>query len=279
MQLRGYDIGVCSWSLEPQNVDHLVRLVRQVGLEHVQLALGPLVELAGEERAAEIDRVRKSGLKLTAGMIAFSGEDYSSIAVIRQTGGFVPNDQWPKRKEVTLQAGDVAKELGMSMLSTHVGFVPPSSDKAYDTMVTRVCEVAEPLAEKGVNLLLESGQEGASELLQFLNDLRCRNVFVNFDPANMLLYGAGDPIEAIGILGRHIRHVHIKDAIMSDQPRMKWGEEVPFGTGQVPGGPLVEALQRIGYRGPLVIEREAGQDRVRDVLSALAVLRRALGAG
>jgi sugar phosphate isomerase/epimerase len=133
------------------------------------------------------------------------------------------------------------------------------------------------MAEKGIELLMETGQESASELLQFLNDLRCKGASVNFDPANMILYGAGDPIEAISILGRHIRHVHVKDATMSSQPRMSWGEEVPFGAGQVPQREFVAALAGIGYRGPLVIERESGNDRMRDIQTAIATLRDILG--
>jgi sugar phosphate isomerase/epimerase len=259
-------------------VGDLVHRVRQLGLEHVQLALGPLLEADDATRDAEVQTLRDSGIKITAGMISFPGEDYTTIASIRGTGGFMPDELWPARKELTLRAADLAQSLGLSMISTHVGFVPPSSDEKYDVMVKRVCEVAAPLQEKGVDLLLETGQESASELLQFLNDLRCRGVFVNFDPANMILYGSGDPIEAIGILGRHIRHVHVKDAVMSNQPRMKWGEEVPFGSGQVPHVAFAAALERARYTGPLVIEREAGADRMRDVQTAMNVLRWALGA-
>ncbi len=273
MQIRGHDIGVCSWSLQSRDIAELIARVRQLGLEHIQLALPPILEANESARQDTLTGLRESGLKITAGMINFPGEDYSTIAMVRNTGGFVPDDLWPKRKELSLRAGDIAKDLGIKMISTHIGFVPPSSEKNYDTMVKRVCEVAEPLREKGIELLLETGQEGASELLQFLNDLLCKGVYVNFDPANMILYGAGDPIEAIGILGRHIHHVHVKDAIMSDQPRMKWGEEVPFGAGQVPPGPFITALDRIGYRGPLVIEREAGSDRVRDIQFAISALR------
>ncbi len=271
-------MGVCSWSLGPRDVGDLVHRVRQLGLEHVQLALGPLLEADDATRDAEVQTLRDSGIKITAGMISFPGEDYTTIASIRGTGGFVPDELGPARKELTLRAADLAQSLGLSMISTHVGFVPPSSDEKYDVMVKRVCEVAAPLQEKGVDLLLETGQESASELLQFLNDLRCRGVFVNFDPANMILYGSGDPIEAIGILGRHIRHVHVKDAVMSNQPRMKWGEEVPFGSGQVPHVAFAAALERARYTGPLVIEREAGADRMRDVQTAMNVLRWALGA-
>ena len=98
------------------------------------------------------------------------------------------------------------------------------------------------LADHGLELLMETGQEEDAELLQFLNDLAVRNVHINFDPANMILYGAGDPIEAVQTLGRHIRHVHIKDGTLSKQPGVIWGEEVPFGHGQVGPRRFFDAL-------------------------------------
>jgi sugar phosphate isomerase/epimerase len=105
-------------------------------------------------------------------------------------------------------------------------------------------------------LLLETGQERANEMLQFLNDLRCQNVACNFDPANLILYGLGDPLDSVAVIGRHIRHVHLKDAINSDQPGTKWGREVDLGRGQVPVLQIVDALDDVGYTGPLVIECE-----------------------
>ena len=102
------------------------------------------------------------------------------------------------------------------------------------------------------------------------------NVGVNFDPANMILYGSGNPVDAIRILGRHVHHVHIKDGIASAQPGTLWGEEVPFGKGQVNPLAFIESLRFGGYRGPLVIEREAGAHRVADVQHAIAVLRSVL---
>jgi sugar phosphate isomerase/epimerase len=142
-------------------------------------------------------------------------------------------------------------------------------------MVERVSELAAPLAENGIELLMETGQESAHELLQFLNDLPTRNVAINFDPANMILYGAGDPIEAINVLGRHIRHVHVKDARLSGKPGIEWGEEVPFGTGEVPPKLFLEALANVGYKGALAIEREAGDQRIADVATAVAALQAA----
>ncbi|MGB7160505.1 MAG: sugar phosphate isomerase/epimerase family protein [Tepidisphaeraceae bacterium] len=275
MQIDGHDIGVCSWSLQPRDMADLVSQVKQVGLNHVQLALGGLLGLDDKRKHQELGVLRNSGIALTGGMMGFADEDYSTISMIRQTGGFVPDEKWPLRKALMKQAAGLAADMGIRTVTSHVGFIPPSSEAKYKTMVERVCEIAEPLSARGIALLMETGQEPATELLQFLNDLRCQNVRVNFDPANMILYGAGDPIEAIETLGRHIGHVHVKDAKLSARPGEEWGEEVPFGTGEVPPKQFIHALKDAGYTGPLAIEREAGTQRAADVVSAIENLRAA----
>lgn len=273
MKLQGHDIGVCSWSLRPSGLDELFARLEELKLDHVQLALADFVAAADDARAEMVQRVRSSGRTVTATMISFAGEDYKTIASIRRTGGFAPDDAWPGRKASTIEAAKISQAIGVALLSTHVGFVPMSSDPNYRVMVERVGDIATAIDAHGVSLLLETGQESASELLQFLNDLRVRNVGVNFDPANMILYGAGDPIEAVRTVGRHIRHVHLKDAVSSDHPGTQWGDEVPFGSGEVPVGEFLEALKDVGYTGPLVIEREAGEDRMGDVKAALHTLQ------
>jgi sugar phosphate isomerase/epimerase len=253
----------------------LISRVKLCGLEHIQLGLASLLERDEATRASDIDQLMRSGLKLTATMIGFPGEDYTSIASIRRTGGVAPDELWTARRELTIRAAKLTQQLGVKLLTFHAGFVPPSSDPAYAVMVDRISSVANAVAPDGVTLLMETGQESASELLQFLNDLNCRNVGVNYDPANMILYGAGDPLDAIAILNRHIQHVHVKDAVPSDQPRMQWGKEVPFGMGDVVPFEFLDALDKIDYTGPLCIEREAGPDRIAAVRSAIDALKSA----
>ena len=278
MQIGGHDIGVCSWSLRPKDLGELVGHMEALGLQHVQLALRPVLFLDDKRKHQELGHLRSAGVTITAGMIEFPGEDYASIDIIRRTGGYVPDDQWSTRKRLSEQAARLANELGVGMVSTHVGFVPQPGEKGYQEMVSRVGEVAAAFKACNVDLLMETGQERADELLQFLNDLRGRgaaNVFVNFDPANMILYGAGDPVAAIATLGPHIRHVHVKDGTASGNPGKDWGEEVPFGTGQVDVKGFLSALKAAGYAGPLAIEREAGNDRLGDVRVAIDTLQRA----
>ncbi len=162
----------------------------------------------------------------------------------------------------------------MTAITTHVGFIPPPGEtELHATMLARIHELADQFSGLGIDLLMETGQEPAAELLGFLTDLGVANVHINFDPANMILYGAGDPIEAIRLLGSHIRHVHVKDATPSPRPGVEWGAEVPFGAGQVGPERFLSALRDIGYRGPLAIEREAGNDRMADVAIAARVVK------
>jgi len=271
MNIAAHPIGVCSWSLQPQGMGQLVAMVRELGLEHLQLALSGLIRLDDKRKAQELSHLHLAGIKLTAGMIAFPGEDYTTIDIIRRTGGFVPDDLWPIRRALARESARLAAELGMKMVSTHIGFVPPPSDAGYQKIVDRTGAVAEDFAALGVDLLMETGPEPAEEMRAFIGSVGASNLFVNFDPANMILYGAGDPIKALGVLSPHIRHVHLKDAIASSRPGIDWGSEVPFGSGQVGAGVFLRAIKQTGYAGPLVIEREAGDDRIGDVRRAIEI--------
>ena len=276
MQIAGHVIGVCSWSLRCKSIAQTVAAVKGLGLAHMQLALGGLIDAGDAAIEEAIKLLEQEQVQLTAGMIGFAGEDYSSITTIRQTGGLMPDGEWVKRRKQIEAAARVGKRLRLGVVTTHIGFVPGSNEQDYAKMVSRVREAAGLFDEQGQEFLFETGQEGASELLQFLNDVARPNVGVNFDPANMILYGAGNPVEAVRVLGRHVHHVHIKDAVGSSQPGVLWGEEVPFGKGDVDAAAFIESLRVGGYRGPLVIEREAGTHRIADVQEAIDVLRSVL---
>lgn len=272
MNIGGHTIGVCSWSLHPKDMSDLVAQVKDAGLAHVQLGLAGLSPISDR---GELDKLKQAGISITGGMLGFKGEDYSTIAKIRETGGFVPDADWANRRSITEQAARLGKELGVPHISAHVGFVPPRGQGNYNVVRDRIREVADLFKSHNLSLLMETGQEKAEELLEFLHDLQRDNVFINFDPANMILYGAGEPIAAIRTLGNFIRHVHVKDATGSNKPGVDWGEEVPFGTGQVNPKGFLDALHGVGYTGPLCIEREAGNQRLVDVKFAVESLRKA----
>src|SRR5882724_6411919 len=194
MNLSSHPIAVCSWSLRPNDMQDLVRMVRELGLSHIQLMLLNVIQLDDKRKHHELGHLRAANIQFTGGMMSFPGEDYSTIDAIHHTGGFLPDDLWPVRKSLSLAGAKLAHELRMTSIGTHVGFVPPPSDPKYKVMLTRVREIGKIFADHNLDLLMETGQERADALLAFLNDLATPNVHINFDPANMILYGAGDPI-------------------------------------------------------------------------------------
>ena len=149
------------------------------------------------------------------------------------------------------------------------------SKKANAKFAERVKYLADAAEKKGVVLLMETGQETAESLAEFLEKLNHPALAVNFDPANMILYGNGSPIEAAALLGRRIKHVHIKDAV-SSRVKNSWGSEVAWGSGEVRQDTFLDALEKNGFVGTLSIEREAGESQMGDIAAAAAKLSRRL---
>jgi sugar phosphate isomerase/epimerase len=193
---------------------------------------------------------------------AFEGESYADIPTVRRTVGFVPPATRKAREARMLQVSDFAAAIEAPGIATHIGFLTEDSGEIRD-LVRRVCDHA---AAHGQTFALETGQETAPALLEFISDVNRPNLGINFDPANMIWYGTGDPIEALEILAPYVLSVHVKDAV--------FGEERPLGEGDVGIGSFLAALKRLGYEGPLAIEREAADpaQRMRDIENGLALL-------
>jgi len=209
---------------------------------------------------------------------AYKGEDYADIPTVQRTVGFIPRGTRAEREQRTLAVSDMAAELGVPGIATHVGFVPESNrDEDYigvRDMVRRVCDHA---AKHGQTFALETGQEKADTLLDFFIEVNRENLRINFDPANMILYGTGDPIAAVDVLQAHIVTVHCKDGDWPPEGVAgALGTEQPLGKGSVGMERFIGKLKDIKYKGPLCIEREVHDkaERARDVQSAVALLQK-----
>ena len=267
-------LGVCSWSLQADDPQRLVARVQATGLSRVQLSMTPVFD-EPETWGEVFSRLDAAGIAVVSGMIGPYGEDYSSLASIRATGGVLPDGTWERNRAMCEGVAELAAAHGVKTLTFHAGFIPHDpSDATFVKVRDRLAEVARMCSNKGVDLLLETGQETAEDLTLFLATLdgvmgvgMSDGVGVNFDPANMLLYGKGDPIAALRTLMPRVRQVHIKDANASSTPG-SWGSEEVVGTGEVDWPAFLAVLKEAGYAGELVIEREAGQSRVEDVRAA-----------
>ena len=264
-------LGVCSWSLQPRNAAELAEKVEQLGLQRVQLELNGLCT----DPAAWGDTQRRLadvGAAIASGTLVTIGEDYSSLESIRVTGGVVPDEHWPGNRQMIERLAAVAGELGLDLVSAHMGFMPEDeADPGFEKLVDRVAWIGRRFGEAGATLLFETGQEDAVTLARFLDAVAARgvaNVAVNFDPANMILYGMGEPVAALEALMPRVRQVHLKDACGTETPGT-WGREVVVGDGEVQWRAFLEVLARADYRGSLMIEREAGEDRLGDIACAV----------
>jgi sugar phosphate isomerase/epimerase len=208
-----------------------------------------------------IDRLKPYQIEITAVFGGFEGESYADIPTVVRTVGLVPKESRAKRLAEMKEISDFSVMLGCPVIALHLGFVPHDRESAdYRDVVAVTRELCDYAALNGQCLHLETGQETADALLQFIADTKCSNLHVNFDPANMILYGAGEPIEALKKLAGLVHSVHMKDAKWADQPGVKWGQEVPLGQGEVGIERYLKALKEIGYVGPLTIEREIPQE-------------------
>lgn len=214
------------------------------------------------QRATEFNkRLEELGITISVVFAGFEGESYADIPTVARTVGLMPKETRAARTAELKEIGDFARVLGVDVVGVHLGFVPHDrNDPEYGAMIELTRDVCEHLKRNGQKLHLETGQEPVDVLLRFLDDCQLDNLFVNFDPANMILYGAGEPLPALEALGARVRSVHCKDATWSDQPGVTWGREVPLGEGDVDFAAFLKTLQRIGYDGPLTIEREIPQE-------------------
>jgi len=268
-------LGVCSWSLRPKSPAELLTKLEATGLRAVQLALDPIRTRRWDEKETKA-AITKAGVTVLSGMMEMEDEDYSTLESIRATGGLRPDATWAKNRAAAAENAALARRLGIKLVSFHAGFLPHDQNEAErGKLLERLRVMARSFAKEGIGIALETGQETAATLLPVLADLAQERVGVNFDPANMILYGMGDPVEALEELGPFVRQVHVKDATPAQVP-LTWGTEVPAGKGSVAWKQFFAVLDRQQPDVDLVIEREAGDQRVEDVRTAKALVERLL---
>jgi sugar phosphate isomerase/epimerase len=264
-------LAVCSWSLRPADPQDLVEKLRRLEIDAVQLDLGLLCEDSKTWYPA-MQLLPEAGIRIVSGMIRMKDEDYSTLDSIRRTGGVRPDETWSANRTRAEMVVPLAEEIGIDLITFHAGFIPEAEDDPERTkLIDRLRELADLFARNRLRLGLETGQETAETLLEALGELDRHNVGVNFDPANMILYGMGDPVDALCRLSPRIMQVHVKDAVPSDRPG-EWGREVPVGEGAVDWAAFFNMAASIDPPVDFVIETEGGDDpvgvitRARDVV-------------
>jgi len=271
MPISNAPVAVCSWSLQAASPAELVARVQATGARAVQLALTPIVEkpaVWGDTFA----QLAAAGIEVVSGMLETVGEDYSTLDTIRVTGGVVPDATWPATRARAAEVAALAGAHGIKLVTFHAGFVPHEAGAERTKLFGRLREISAMFAAHGARIAFETGQESADTLSHALDALGDPTIGVNFDPANMILYGMGDPVAAVRVLAPRIAQVHIKDALPT-KVAGTWGSEVRAGTGAVDWNAFFAALGSVPATVRLAIEREAGEDRVGDIRAAGEMLK------
>ncbi len=231
--------------------------------------------LTGQKRAEFLDLVKSNGLTISALCGDLGG------------GGFMWKEKNPEKIERSKRIIDLAKELETDVVTTHIGVVPEDSSIDRFKVMQEACfELSRYADSVGAHFAVETGPETSAVLKNFLDSLGSTGVGVNLDPANLVMVTGDDPAKAVYNLRDYIVHTHAKDGrqLFYEGPESVYGLaknviitgdsyiELPLGDGDVPWDAYLAALDDIGYKGFLTIEREVGDDPEADIRKAVAFL-------
>jgi sugar phosphate isomerase/epimerase len=267
-----YPIG--AFIIADKDFDKRLDAAQKIGIPTAHM-LAPTTEERTSQHISIIkEKLAKSNVKITCVFCSFEGESYADIPTVEETVGLVPLMERYPRLDEAKSISDFAQVLKVDVIALHLGFIPENSDDpGYLSIVEVTRDLCDFCAGNGQRLHLETGQEPAEVLLKFIKDVDRENLAVNFDPANMILYGSGGPLPAVKLLASHIKSVHCKDAKWAKNPGKEWGEEVLLGEGDVDIKAFLSTLKEIGYVGPLTIEREiSGEQQIKDIEKSVALL-------
>jgi len=252
--------------------------MKQHGLNVCQLVSWTPELWTNNALAEKVSReAEDSGIHMTSLWAGYSGPSTWNFTEGPYTLGFVPPAYRFQRMQEMIQAGHFAKALGVKAVITHVGFIPENAnDPAFHDIVIAVRHIATHLNNLGLEFWFETGQETPVTLLRTIQAVGLPNLGINLDPANLILYGKGNPIDALDVFGTYVRNIHAKDGLYPTDP-MKLGKEVKVGEGRVRFPDFVRRLGEIGFAGEFIIEREiSGDQQNRDIAATVAYLKKLL---
>lgn len=257
-----------SWQLEEK-----FRELRKMGMQSCQLVSWEEHLFTDEMAEYVLEMQKKYEVDITAFWCGWSGPVIWNFYDGPETLGLVPAAYRDSRLKTLMHGSDFAKKIGVSCLVTHVGFLPENpNEKNYREVVYALRWLAEKCKANGQYFLFETGQETPVTLLRTIQDIGYDNVGINFDPANLILYGKANPVDALDTFGKYVMGIHGKDGLYPTDGH-ELGEEVALGEGKVNYPALIEALKKLGYNGDITIEREiVGEQQAKDILKAKKLL-------
>lgn len=249
--------------------------LKKLGLQACHLVYKP-EEYTKEAATAIKESAKNYGIEICAQFAGFRDSEimwHDTRYLYRTLGIAVPAYRLERMKYLK-KAIEFASLVGARDVIIHAGFIPNDVlSSEYAQMLTAVESAAKHCEEHGVNLLLETGTEAPIVLKNLICDIGRKNLFINFDPANILMYGYGNPVDALEVFGEYVKNMHGKDGCLPTEPH-KIGKETPVGCGMVDFPAVFKKLGEIGYDDYCIIEREiGGEKQIADILAAKEYLQ------
>ena len=252
-----------------------IKKVRELGMSSCQITAWNDNVFTDENAEIILDALKEFGVRISTFWCGWTGPATWNFTEGPQTLGLVPIEYRKTRMEQIKRGSDFAKKLGVVNIATHVGFLPENpSTPEYKSIVEDLKILAEYVKSNGQYFLFETGQETPITLKRTIEAVGTGNLGINLDPANLILYGKGNPVDALCVFGEYVRDIHGKDGCYPTNGYCL-GEEKPLGQGMVNFPAFIAKLKDIGYNGPITIEREiSGEEQIRDILSAKEMLEK-----
>lgn len=250
-----------------------LKKVKDLGLQHCQLSIwNP--DYYTDEFAAEINAaVKETGIGISTLWCGYSGPREWNFTNGPMTLGLVPQAYRGIREAELLKGSEFATKIGVDMIATHVGFLPENYyDPDFRGTVATLRNICKTMKERGQWFLFETGQETPVTVLRAIEEIGLDNVGINFDTANLILYGKGNAADAVLVFGKYIKDTHIKDGFYPTDGK-NLGKECPAGEGLANFPLVLKRLKECGYTGPFTIEREIkGDQQIEDIVKARDML-------
>ncbi|MBE6405352.1 MAG: sugar phosphate isomerase/epimerase [Lentisphaerae bacterium] len=249
------------------------KAIADFGLKTAQVQCWNMSLLTEKFAKATKKQMEDSGIRIAAYWAGYTGRIVWNSYDGPVTCGLVPRDMRRQRVDDLKRGADFAKMLGAPAIITHCGFIPENPrDELYPETVNAIHEVALHCMKLGLEFWFEAGQETPLTLLRTIEDLALPNLGVNLDTANLILYGRGNPVDALDVVGPYVKNLHVKDGVLPANSKVL-GQEKPLGEGIVDFDKLIKKLYALNYTGELIIEREiSGPQQAVDIRKGITYL-------
>ena len=273
--MKNYPIGVLISFREGTDIEAEFQKAKDMGLDSCQLCTWDTAIYTKREHAEKIrEAAEKMDFKISALWAGWSGPCEWNFTAGPATIGLVPEAYRFQRIQELKNASDFAKWLGVDRVITHVGFLPENPDHPdFNGTVAALRWLCRLMKARGQYFLFETGQETPVTMLRTIQAIGTDNLGINFDTANLILYGKANTLDALDVFGQYVMDTHIKDGLYPTDG-MALGKQVQVGEGRANIPAVVKKLSELGYTGPMTIEREiSGEQQAKDIAATRDMLK------